>query len=106
MMKETLSFAVESKNGVVTSVGRSSVLVPKTNFKGGSIKWYEDQPKKKLYEVDFLKNGVCQSHIVKTSKSPVEIGHYYRDVKHVDHVTGITVATADSMKPGKPIVTI
>lgn len=45
MMKETLSFAVESKNGVVTSVGRSSVLVPKTNFKGGSIKWYEDKKK-------------------------------------------------------------
>lgn len=45
MMKETLSFAVESKNGVVTSVGRSSVLVPKTNFKGGGIKWYEDKKK-------------------------------------------------------------
>lgn len=47
MKKSTVEFAVETKEGVVTRVGRSSVEVPKTNFKGGSIKWFDDKPKKK-----------------------------------------------------------
>ena len=34
------------KSGVIQRIGRSSVQVPNTNFKGGSIKWYEDKPKK------------------------------------------------------------
>lgn len=40
-----MEFAVETKNGVVR-IGKSSILQPKTNFKGGSIKWYECKPKK------------------------------------------------------------
>lgn len=48
MRKQTVQFAVETKNGVVQRIGRSSILQPKTNFKGGSIKWYEDKPKKKI----------------------------------------------------------
>lgn len=46
MQKQTVQFAVESKNGVVQRVGKSTILQPKTNFRGGSIKWYEDKPKK------------------------------------------------------------
>ena len=46
MQTQTIQFAVESKNGVIQRIGRSSVYVPNTNFKGGSIKWYEDKPKK------------------------------------------------------------
>ena len=46
MQKQTIQFAVESKSGVIQRIGRSSVYVPNTNFKGGSIKWYEDKPKK------------------------------------------------------------
>lgn len=59
-----------------------------------------------MYEVSFLKNGVYQNNIVNTNKSPVEIGHYFKDVIKSDHVTGISIAVADSMKPGKPIITI
>ena len=47
MQKQTVQFAVESKNGVVQRVGKSTILQPRTNFKDGSIKWYEDKPKQK-----------------------------------------------------------
>lgn len=46
MQKQTMQFAVETKNGVVQRIGRSSILQPQTNFKGGSIKWYEDKLKR------------------------------------------------------------
>lgn len=42
MRKSTITFAVKTTNGVVTEIGRSSILQPKTNFKGGSIKWLDD----------------------------------------------------------------
>ena len=42
MKKQTTEFATVSKNGVVTQVGRSTVVQPKTNFKCGSIKWFDD----------------------------------------------------------------
>ena len=45
MQTQTIQFAVESKNGVIQRIGKSSVYVPNTNFKGSSIKWYEDKPK-------------------------------------------------------------
>ena len=47
MQRQIVQFAVQSKNGVVQRVGKSTILQPKTNFKGGSIKWYEDKPKQK-----------------------------------------------------------
>lgn len=50
MQKQTVEFATVVKNGVVEKIGRSSVYVPKTNFKGGSIKWYEGKPKKPVIE--------------------------------------------------------
>ena len=45
MQKQTIQFATVIKNGVVQKVGKSTILQPKTNFKGGSIKWYEDKKK-------------------------------------------------------------
>ncbi len=51
MQKQTIQFAAQSKNGVVEKVGKSIILQPKTNFKGGSIKWYEDKLKKEAEEV-------------------------------------------------------
>lgn len=47
MRKQTIEFATVRKNGVIQAIGRSTITQPKTNFKGGSIKWYEDKPKKK-----------------------------------------------------------
>lgn len=46
MQKQTAEFATVVKGGVVEKIGKGSVLIPKTNFKGGSIKWYEDKIKK------------------------------------------------------------
>ena len=45
MKKQTIEFATVVNNGVIQKVGRSSVLQPRTNFKGGSVKWYEDRKK-------------------------------------------------------------
>ena len=46
MKTQTMEFATVVKNGVVQQVGKRFVIVPKTNFKGGTTKWYEDKPKK------------------------------------------------------------
>ena len=47
MNKQTVNFAVQTdKSGVVQTVGKSFVLQPKTQFKGGEIRWYEDKLKK------------------------------------------------------------
>lgn len=46
MKTQTTQFAVKTKNGIVKKVGKSSILQPKTNFGGGSIRWYIDKPKK------------------------------------------------------------
>lgn len=50
MKKTTLQFATVTKNGVVKEIGRSIILSPKSNFKGGSIKWAED-----IYKPEFKK---------------------------------------------------
>lgn len=47
MHRQTVEFAVTHENGTVTRIGRTSINQPKTNFKGGSVKWYEDKPKQK-----------------------------------------------------------
>lgn len=46
MQKQTVEFAITRKNGIITRIGRTSITQPKTNFKAGSVKWYEDKPKK------------------------------------------------------------
>lgn len=45
MQKQTIQVATVTKNGIVQKVGKSTILQPKTNFKGGHIKWYEDKKK-------------------------------------------------------------
>ncbi len=47
MKKQTVEFAVTRNNSIIDKIGRSSILQPRTNFRGGSIKWYEDKPKVK-----------------------------------------------------------
>ena len=42
MHKHISSFAVETKNGVVQKVGRSTIYQPKTNYNGKGIKWFDD----------------------------------------------------------------
>lgn len=59
-----------------------------------------------IYEVSFVKNGIYQCNLVKTEKSPVEVGHYFRDERKVESVLGVYDATADDMKPGKPFYQI
>lgn len=46
MQKQTIEFATVVKNGVVERIGKTTIVQPKTNFKGGSIKWAEDKLKK------------------------------------------------------------
>lgn len=46
MLRVKANFAVKTKDGIVTKVGRSRVYMPKANFAGGSVKWAEDRPKK------------------------------------------------------------
>lgn len=41
-MKQKIEFAVVTKNNVVVQVGKSQIYQPKTNFKGGEIKWFDD----------------------------------------------------------------
>lgn len=47
MHTQTVEFAVTRKNGTITRIGRTGIPKPKTSFAGGSVKWYEDKPKKK-----------------------------------------------------------
>ncbi len=42
---QTVEFAVTRNKGNITRIGMASILQPKTNFKGGSVKWYKDKPK-------------------------------------------------------------
>ncbi|WP_185967619.1 hypothetical protein [Clostridium sp. HBUAS56010] len=42
MYKQTMVTAVETKNGEIQRVGRSSIYHPEIKFKGGSIKWLDD----------------------------------------------------------------
>lgn len=45
MKTQTVEFAVTRNKGSITRIGKTSILQPKTNFKGGSIKWYKGKPK-------------------------------------------------------------
>lgn len=42
MKKQETTFAVNTNNSTPTQVGRSTIMQPKTFFKGGSIKWFDD----------------------------------------------------------------
>lgn len=45
MKRTTAEFATVTEKGIVTKIGRSSILTPKQKFKGGSIKWAPDKLK-------------------------------------------------------------
>ena len=45
--QQTIQFAVSKDSKGAIQIGRSAILQPKPNFKGGSIKFYQDQPKQK-----------------------------------------------------------
>ncbi len=47
MYKQTIEFAVTHKNSIITRIGRTAIDQPKTNFKGGFVKFFEDRPKQK-----------------------------------------------------------
>lgn len=38
MKNQTMEFAVVAEKGIVTKIGRSTILQPEPQFKGGSIK--------------------------------------------------------------------
>ena len=42
MKNQTVSFATVKKNGVITKIGHSKLQQPIINFKGGSVKWFDD----------------------------------------------------------------
>lgn len=42
MKKQTMPFATVTDKGVIVKVGKSTILQPKTNFKGGRVKWFDD----------------------------------------------------------------
>lgn len=42
MLKQEVEFAVVTKNGAVTQIGKSQIYQPQTNFNGGEIKWFDD----------------------------------------------------------------
>ena len=45
MHRQTVQFAVTRNNGNITRIGRTSILQPKTSFKGGFVRFYRDKPK-------------------------------------------------------------
>lgn len=42
MKKQTSEFVVESNNGVVTKISKSSIKQPAVRFRGGTVKWFDD----------------------------------------------------------------
>ena len=50
MKKQTAEFAVVTKNGVVTQIGRSVIYQPEIKFKGGTVKWVDDSKHMKKHQ--------------------------------------------------------
>ena len=48
--KQTVEFAVVTKNGVVTQIGRSVIYQPEIKFKGGTVKWVDDSKYMKKHQ--------------------------------------------------------
>lgn len=44
MDKQTIEFAVQRTDNIVTRIGRSYISHPEIKFSGCHIKWYEDKP--------------------------------------------------------------
>ena len=59
MKKQTVEFAVVTKNGVVTQIGRSVIFQPEIKFKGGTVKWVDDSKHmKKHQQEDYVYNMI------------------------------------------------
>ena len=59
MKKQTVEFAVVTKNGVVTQIGRSVIYQPEIKFKGGTVKWVDDSKHmKKHQQEDYVYNMI------------------------------------------------
>ena len=46
MQTQTVRLAVTKKGNVIDRVGKSTIYQDKTNFSGGTIKWYQDKLRK------------------------------------------------------------
>lgn len=46
MYRQTVEFVTTRKDGIITRIGRTGINQPKTNFKGGSVRFYQDRRKK------------------------------------------------------------
>ncbi|MDE6619177.1 MAG: hypothetical protein K2K74_01555 [Lachnospiraceae bacterium] len=40
---QIIEYAVTRDKGTITGIGKTGILLPKTNFNGGTVKWYEDK---------------------------------------------------------------
>ncbi len=40
---QTIEYAVTRDKGTITRIGKTDILLPKTNFNGGTVKWYKDK---------------------------------------------------------------
>lgn len=56
MNGQAVTFAVETKDGVVNRIGKSFITTPEIKFRGGEIKWYQDK-----YKVGYSKKGDKQA---------------------------------------------
>ena len=50
MKKQAVEFAVQSKDGIIQKVGRSSILQPQTNSNCKGVKWLDDKPLKATHK--------------------------------------------------------
>lgn len=46
MKKQTTEFVITTDNKNITQIGRSSITQPRTCFRGGGVRWYQDKPRK------------------------------------------------------------
>ena len=42
MKKQTMEFAVVTKKSAVQQIGKSTIIQPKIDFRGGEAKWFDD----------------------------------------------------------------
>ncbi|MCM1284505.1 MAG: hypothetical protein NC242_12885 [Roseburia sp.] len=45
MQRQAVTFAVETKGGVVARIGRAYMAVPEIKFRGGTVRWMADRYK-------------------------------------------------------------
>lgn len=43
MEKQTIGFGVETKNGVVSRIGKAGIATPEIRFRGGEVSWLADK---------------------------------------------------------------